>query len=372
MKIFQRIIRFFWHVLTFWIPRKKKGFKKPEIVRYDNNPIISPKNQNDWESEGTFNPAAVLIDGRVHLLYRAIGRDGVSRIGYASSSDGLNFDERIKTPIFSMLNLRSYQLPNKVYRYDPVMYPSGGGWGGSEDPRMVMIENNIYFTFNAFDGWDFIRTAVTSLNKNDFLSKKWNWKQPLLISPEGERHKNWVLFPEKIKGRFAILHSIFGEKEDQVRIEYVDSMETLKKRKFKSPDPQLMPNQEIAWHYRMRSAGPPPIKTDSGWLVFYHAIEESEQDRYKVGVMLLDLEDPTKIIIRSKLPILAPDMDYENDGKYGVVYVCGALIKDGKLFLYYGAGDKHTAVAFAELDKFLDDLKEGSKPSISFKKILFG
>jgi len=263
-------------------------------------------------------------------------------------------------------------LPGRIYRYDPIAYPSGGSWGGCEDPRMVMIDGRIHVTFNAFDGWDFMRIGAISLNKGDFIKRQWNWTSPLLISPEGQRHKNWILFPEKINGKFAVLHSIIGDNESQVRIEYVDDLKTLKNHKFVSPDPQRVPNQKIAWHYRVRSAGAPPIKTSLGWLVFYQAMEESEQDRYKIGVMLLNLNDPTIVIKRSQAPILEPDMDYENDWKPGIIYVCGAVVKDGTLIIYYGGGDKHTCVAAAPLDNFLDDLQKGRKPSILFKKVLFG
>jgi len=372
MNIWRKFLHALHYIFSGHWPGKKRAEPAPEIKRHENNPALSPIPEHDWEARGAFNPAAALIDGRVHILYRAIGNDGVSRIGYASSSDGLNFDERLTYPVFSTINPRLRCIPGRIYRYDPAIYTSGGSWGGCEDPRMVEIDNQIHVTFNAFDGWDFMRIGAISLNKNDFLNKKWRWNYPSLISPKGQRHKNWILFPEKINGKFAILHSLFGVEEDEVRIEYTDNLNELKDRTFKSPDPHQMPNQKIAWHYRMRSVGAPPVRTNSGWLVFYQAMEESDPNRYKVGVMLLDLRDPTKIIARSPTPILEPDMDYENDWKPGIVYVSGALIKDDKIFIYYGGGDKHTCVAYAPLEKFLLDLKEGHRLSMSQKTNLLG
>ena len=377
MNIWQKFIETLRYIFTGrWSEKdKKKYVRAPKITRHENNPVLSPTDKNGWESIGTLNPATILIDGRVHMLYRAIGGDGVSRLGYASSPDGLNFDERLSYPVYAMpsprINVKEC-LPGIIKRYDPVMFPSGGSWGGCEDPRMVEIDDRVYVTFNAFDGWDFMRIGAISLSKDDFVNKKWTWNYPILLSPEGTRHKNWTLFPEKIDGKFAVLHSIIGDRDDEVRIEYTDDLNTLSKRVFVSPDPHQASNNNITWHHRVRSAGAPPVRTDSGWLVFYQAMQEGEPDRYKVGVMLLDLNNPEKVIARSKVPILEPDMYYENNWKPGIIYVCGALVKDGKLFMYYGGGDKYVCVATAPLDKFVNDLKKGEKPRISFVKKLFG
>jgi beta-1,2-mannobiose phosphorylase / 1,2-beta-oligomannan phosphorylase len=371
MNLLRKFLRFIYYVFTGRWPELKDFFRHPKIERHELNPVLSPSLLN-WESKGVLNPAAILIDGKVHLLYRAVGEDGVSRIGYASSSDGFNFDERLNYPVFSMPSPMQC-LPGVVKRYDPVMYPSGGSWGGCEDPRMVDIDDTIYVTFNAFDGWDFMRIGAISIDKDDFVNKEWNWNYPLLISPDGQRHKNWTFFPEKFDGKFAILHSIIGDRDDEVRIEYTEDLKTFSKRIFISPDPHRAPDNNIEWHHRVRSAGSPPLRTESGWLVFYQAMQEGEPDRYKVGVMLLDLHNPEKVIARSKMPILSPDMYYENDWKPGIVYVCGALVKDGTLFIYYGGGDKYVCVASAPLDEFLYDLKHhNDKPHMYFRKVLFG
>ena len=88
----KKIQRFF----PFLRPRSNLKLSKPS-----ENPIISPLAENDWESWQTFNPAAIYLDGRVHFLYRAIGEDGISRLGYASSKDGIHIGERLKNPVFS-------------------------------------------------------------------------------------------------------------------------------------------------------------------------------------------------------------------------------------------------------------------------------
>ncbi|HET8581321.1 MAG TPA: hypothetical protein VFL98_02535, partial [Candidatus Paceibacterota bacterium] len=170
------------------------------LRRAAGNPLLTPIAHHDWESEAVFNPAAIELGGRIHLLYRAIGADGISRLGYASSADGLTFDERLPYPVFQVVSPRELERKRlgKKRRYDPVLYPSGGSWGGCEDPRLVSIEEHVYLTFNAFDGWDYIRVASVSLPAAEFARKWWAWSRPLLLSPKGQVHKNWVLFPEKI------------------------------------------------------------------------------------------------------------------------------------------------------------------------------
>lgn len=331
----------------------------PEVVklfrlrRHLQNPVLSPPEYSDWEAIGTFNPAAVQDNqGSVHILYRAIGSDGMSRFGYAVSKDGTNFSDKSPYPVFVMANPRN----GKLQKFDPVMYPSGGSWGGAEDPRMVRIDGRIYLSFNAFDGWDYLRVAISSINEDDFFNKKWKWSRPIFISPTNEIHKNWVMFPEKINGKFAVLHSIVPK----VEIEFVDSFNKFSEESrvfIKSwCGPRTSLPARNSWDAWIRSQGPPPIKTSKGWLILYHAHELNEFHRYKLGAMLLDLNDPTQITHRSTGPVLEPDEWYENDWKPGVVYACGAVVKDDELFVYYGGGDKHVCVAQTPLQDLLNSL----------------
>ena len=326
------------------------------------NPILRP-GSHPWTEEAVMNPAAAIMDGRTHIIYRAIGSDGVSRLGYASSEDGVLFDERLPYPIYVAQKPRG--LPGHVRRYSPVLYPSGGSWGGCEDPRMVVIEGRVYVTFNMFDGWDFIRTAAISIAEDDFLTKQfWKWDGPHILSRPGEIQKNWVLFPEKINGKYAILHSIAPD----VDIAYCDSIEDIGIvepfiKSWVGSRTSLPPRD--SWDSFVRGAGPPPVKTDYGWLLFYHAINKDEPSRYKLGAMLLDLEEPTKVLYRAGAPVLSPDEHYENHGKPGIVYACGAVVRDGKLFIYYGGADKVVCVATTQLDEFLDELIKGSHPHLS-------
>lgn len=357
-------------LFSFFVVGALLGILFPSIRRHYlilfrslHNPILKP-GKNHWTAEAVLNPAAALINGRTHLIYRAIGMDGVSRLGYASSHDGIVFDKRLPYPVYVAQKPRS--LPGHVQKYSPVLYPSGGSWGGCEDPRMVVIEERIYVTFNMFDGWDFIRVASISIAQEDFLSEQfWKWDGPHILSRPGEIHKNWVLFPEKINGKYAILHSV----APKIEIAYRDSIEDIG-----ITEPFIeswigtrdsLPSREDAWDSFVRGAGPPPLRTDYGWLLFYHAIDKSDPGRYKLGAMILDINDPTRVLYRSSAPILVPDAPYENDGKPGIVYACGAVVRNGKLFIYYGGADKVVCVATAPLREFLNALIKGSQTSLA-------
>ncbi|MDE1925307.1 MAG: hypothetical protein KGH79_03995 [Patescibacteria group bacterium] len=338
----------------YWLSLRLPAHLK--LNRAVENPVLEPVASHWWESEAVFNPAAFYSRGRVHLFYRAMGTDGISRIGYASSKDGVHFDERLPYPVYTPT--RGFGIPDPKARkfgplsYDTHTYASGGGWGGSEDPRIVEMDDKLYMTFVAFDGWGFVRMALTSLGLESFAHKDWHWSQALFLSPPGEINKNWLLFPEKINGKFAILHSI----TPKILIEYVDDLSEFDGTKFITNSTRHG-GRPGHWDTVVRGAGAPPIKTKYGWLLFYHGYDPAHPDvGYKVGAMLLDLADPTKILYRSSQPVLQAEEWYENDGKPGVTYASGAAVINDTLFVYYGGGDKRIAAASANLEDFLQKL----------------
>ena len=149
------------------------------------------------------------------------------------------------------------------------------------------------------------------------------------------------------------MHRVFPN----ILIDFVDSLD-FDGRTYLKGEHKIAPRSNEWWDSRKIGAGAPPLKTKDGWLLIYQAVDDKDASEYKVGAMLLDLNDPTKVLYRSAQPILEPREDYENHGfKAGVVYPCGAVIKDGTLFVYYGGADSYVCVATAKLDKFLNNLK---------------
>ena len=353
--------------------RKGKKSRKPralDLRRSRYNPIIGPASGSYWESEAVFNPGAVMHGGRIHLFYRALGPDGISRIGYASSLDGIHFDKRYPHPVYMPESVTEsarhypYTSPARLM-YDTKLYVSGGGWGGCEDPRAVKLDGRVYLTFNIFNGWGSIRVGVTSISEDDLEQGHWNWRRMLFLSPPNQIHKNWVLFPEKVDSKFAILHSVSPD----VKIDYVEELEDLHTGKIiiHSSRSEDKTYPHYSWESWIRGTGAPPVKTKYGWLVFYHAMDKNDPNRYKLGVLLLDSKDPRKVLYRSRYPILEPDEWYENDWKPGIIYASGAVVKDGTLFIYYGGGDKHIGVAYTNLNDFVKKLMKNEHAVFSVK-----
>lgn len=344
---------------TTKVVHAKKGHPLT-LVRHHNNPIIAPSH-HFWESKWVFNPSAILADGKVHLVYRAVGGSDVSMVGYAQSSDGFTIDRRFSEPAFFHRN-----TPQGAREEFKIPYSSGGGFcGGSEDPRITLIDDRVYLLFTAFDGWSSIRIALTWLELPFFLNRIWKWKKPVFISPPNQVHKNWVLFPEKVNGKYAILHRV----SPKVSVAYVDSLDEFDGTKFIESGGIGGGPKRKTWDNWMRGAGPSPLKTDKGWLLLYHAMDVKDPNRYKLGAMLLDLKNPEKVLARSSQPILEPDEWYENEGfKSGVIYATGAVIKDDVLLVYYGGADTVCCVAAADLKKFLKKLMTGAAPKLSRTK----
>jgi predicted GH43/DUF377 family glycosyl hydrolase len=346
------------------LPPRKKG-TAIRLDRSEKNPLLEPVTRHSWEAFATFNPAALVLDGRVHLLYRAQGYHGLSVLGYASSADGIHIDERSLEPVFEPL--RAFETGIDTLKRERQVYVSGGGTGGCEDPRLVEIDGVVYLIYIAYDGSRPPGIALTTLSKSDFLKKNWQWTRPKLISQPGCIQKNWVLFPRKIDGKYVILHGL----SPRIRLEYVDDIKELGDGKYVESlsshggQGYVEAKRLHAWDNIVRGVGAPPLWTEHGWLVFYHGMDMRDPGKYKVGVMLLDLKNPELILRRSLEPVLEPETAYENGGhKRGVIYVCGAVIKENQLFVYYGAADHTSAVAVAPLETFLQSLLKEKVPKL--------
>jgi predicted GH43/DUF377 family glycosyl hydrolase len=348
----------------------------PEFLRkHHGNPIIEPRPHLSWESKATFNPGAAEIGGSIHLLYRAIGDQDISVVGHAISHDGLTIHERFDEPAYipDFIPDAKNRVAKSSSPFGNGVYASGGGWwGGSEDPRITYIKEDekVYMLYVAYDGWSPPRVALTSIDVQSFLGRQWDqWQTAKVISMPPEElakdsrfrdivDKNACLLPEKINGKYVIFHRIFPD----ILVDFVDNLdfenEYLKGEYKISPRPGY-------WDSRKVGAGAPPIKTKDGWLLIYQAVGDQDPGRYKIGAMMLDLENPTRVLYRSNEPVLVPEEWYENSGwKYGVVYPCGAVAKDNTLFVYYGGADSVVCVATAKLDEFIDRLKKDGVPKL--------
>ncbi|OGK13592.1 hypothetical protein A3B40_00500 [Candidatus Roizmanbacteria bacterium RIFCSPLOWO2_01_FULL_37_16] len=327
------------------------------LNKHSLNPIITPRPENDWEAFTTLNPAATYLENKVHILYRAQGYDYISTVGYAVSSDGVTIDMRLDYPIYGPSE--KFEM-NKTGRVNPELM-SAGGWGGCEDPRITLLEGRLHMVYVAFDGRSNLRLALTSIDVNDFLKKRWNWEKPLLISPPHVIDKSGCLLPEKINGKYVFFHRVFPD----ILIDFVEDLNFKDENKWLKGEYKIKIRPD-KWDSRKIGAGAPPLRTKDGWLLIYYGVNDKDASKYQIGAMLLDLYDPTKVLYRSNEPILSPNKDYEINGfKPGIAYPCGAVIIKDNLFVYYGAADSVVCVAQAKLEKFLSQLKTDKPAHLS-------
>lgn len=325
------------------------GRTKPRLEKHEKNPIITPVMHHAWQSNATFNPAAVHDGEKFHFIYRAMGPQNTSVLGHAESKNGTDIDYRSDEPIYTPR--KPFETPGGNPKR---WFMSGGGYGGCEDPRVTWIKEDqkFYLTYIAYNGTNAPRVALSSISEENFRNKNWDWKEPKLISKPNEVNKNAVVFPEKIGGKYVVMHRVFPN----ILVDLLDDLDFNNPRYLKGEF--KIPPTVDGWDSRKIGAGPPPIKTADGWLLIYHAVDDKNDSQYKIGAMLLDLNEPWKVLHRTQQPILEPDHWYENNGfKAGVAYPCGAVINDNRLFVYYGGADKFICVASKNIDEFLNELK---------------
>ncbi|MCJ7521121.1 MAG: glycosidase [Dehalococcoidia bacterium] len=302
------------------------------LIRFDSNPILGPIHEHSWESRYVLNPGSIRLDGKVYLVYRAFGDEQISRLGLAVSEDGFHFSERLNTPIFEPVN----EVERK----------------GCEDPRLTLIRDRIYMTYTAFSGV-VAQIALASIDIEDFLKYRWDlWRRHGLVFP-GFTDKDAALFPGRFRGEYAMLHRV----DPHIWITFSSSLKCpwsrVKHRILIGATTGMM------WDGLKIGAGTQPIKTKYGWLLITHGVDFARV--YRLGVILLDLEDPSKLIYRSPNFILEPEYECEV-GKpqqcwvSNVVFTCGAVnAEDGKdilsvddeVIIYYGAADSVICAATA-------------------------
>ncbi len=360
--------------------RREVNNQKAYLTKHINNPIMRPNENHPWECHTALNPGALQIDSTTHLLYRAEGTAGLSVIGYGKSNNGLNF-ERFSKPVyiprmdFEGVNISDYikktmtlgSFKSGYNHYSRDQYSQGKHhWHGVEDPRVTEMEGQNYMIYAAYNGYQMARPAITSISKEDFLCQKWNWKTPQLMTDVPARHgagnKNVVLLPKKINNKYVLFHRVWPH----IRIDYVDSLEFGPGIQYLK-EVDLIPARGDSWDSHKVSISAPPILIDEGWLVIYQGAG-SQDRRYKVGAMILDTDNPAKVLYRSNYPILTPGEWYENEYKTGVVYPCGAVLRDGMLNVYYGGSDKYVCLAQSPLQEFVDKLKQDPYEKSKLKK----
>ena len=186
---------------------------------------------------------------------------------------------------------------------------------------------------------------------DDFLQKKWNWSKAEIVSPREINDKNACVLPEKIGGKYVIFHRT----NHRIWVDYTDTMD-FKDGRWIQGNILFEPNPN-KWYSEKVGITGTPIRTTQGWLLIFHGLSKDDL-KYRLGAMLLDIDDPLKIKNLLDYPILEPETNYEMSGfRPGTVFSCGYVILKDQLLVYYGAGDTTVAVARIKLEDLLTALK---------------
>lgn len=334
-------------------PIHEKGLFK----RNEHNPIIESFSHLSWANRKIYNAAVIKVENEILMLFRAMGDDHISRIGLARSNDGVHFTAE-NHPIFS---------------------PEGESEShGAEDPRVTYINGYYVMGYTAYDGRCAREAVAVSTNL-----KNWRrngpifpaWHRGIWNSPENGT-VNWskagAVFPEKFDDTYLML---FGD-------DYIWPAYSKELKHWEPVDNPVLLPREGYFDAGFIEMGPPPMKTEHGWLVIYHGIE-SVVDRpsrpriYRLGAALLDLHDPTRVIWRCTQPLLEPLNDeqkgmiditlnvgsyYEETGEERTeeetkgpfaIFTCGALLQDDIVSIYYSSMDTAMNLATCSLDEIL-------------------
>lgn len=339
------------------------------LRKWAGNPILVPRNGSYWEAAQARNPAVVFHNGEVHLIYTAAGDMDIEHklyLGHAVSQDGYHF-ERV--------------------REEPLVSPSseefeGFDAGGVEDPRAVVIDGTVYITYCArsVPHWSFILGERLKNPPTQGVTWTENYRRGGLletkdfktirrrgpITTDDHYDSNVILFPEKIGGQYVMMHrptyfkpeiEVGGTDSAGISICFSDDLVN-----WHGHRPLAGP--EFPWEDGKIGGASPPVRTDAGWLTLYHSVEKRPQNSrwhhdyhfcYRAGVMLLDLQDPTRVLARCPYAILEPEAPFERFGTVNnVVFPTGNIVMGDDLMVYYGAADTVCCLATIPLQELLD------------------
>lgn len=334
--------------------------------------ILSPT-ERAFENTGVLNPGVYQEGNIVHFLYRAVQNGNLSTVGYARTEGPLKIIERIESPII----IQDFDYEKQ----------------GVEDPRIVKIEDTYYITYTAYDGINAMGALATSkdlihFKKHGIITPQINYQEyeshvnlcnANKLNPKYHeyynlfeqigikndetrllRDKDVVLFPRKINGQFVLLHRIWPG----IQIVKFNNWEELNlsfwENYLQNLTNHILLDPKDPYEMSYIGAGAPPIETPYGWLLIYHGVHETTTGKiYHAKAALLHLEKPEIEISRLPYPLFSPTKQWEMEGEVNdIVFPTGHALFGEDLYIYYGAADKHIAVAKMNINELLLELRK--------------
>lgn len=304
--------------------RQRKAYDL--FKRYEGNPILTPENWS-YPANAVMNPAAIKLNAETLLLVRVEDMRGFSHLTVARSADGFtNWQIDAEPTLEADQNSREEK------------------WG-LEDPRAIWLEEQKQFaiTYTSFsEGGPVVSLAITK-NFKTFA------RLGALLPPED---KDACLFPRRFNGRFALIHRPIVRGQAHIWLSFSPDL------KHWGDHRPLIKTRQAYWDCHRVGLACQPVETPQGWMIFYHGVRMTTAGAiYRLGLALLDLEEPWHVLRRSDEWILGPRAPYERVGDVGgVVFPTGVTVTKeiNQLNLYYGAADCTVAVATASLSDTID------------------
>lgn len=335
--------------------------------------VVLSKSKRLFEAEAVLNPATILHENKIYMFYRAVAKNNFSSIGLCIFKSPLEIELRFDLPVI---------FPENDYEEQ-----------GTEDPRIVKIEDLFYMSYCAFDGINAHGALATSQDLKSWkkhgvmvpkvtysifkqmaeTNQKLNEKYYRYNEHENVKERNgkkvlvWdknvVFFPRRINGKLIFLHRI----KPDIQLVSIDNMNDLTTDFWQNYLMRFQDSIVLSPKYKHEisyiGAGCPPIETQYGWLIIYHGVFDAASGFvYCACAALLDLENPLKEIARLPYPIFKPEFDYELKGDVNnVCFPSGAIVQNDTLYIYYGAADKAIACASVGMQELLLELMQNQK-----------
>ncbi|KPK76538.1 MAG: glycosidase [Phycisphaerae bacterium SM23_30] len=343
------------------------------------NPIITPgmikPSRDGYRARGAFNPGAARFggakgrDSEILLLLRVAedckGRPGFAAVPYYRFEQGQGYPEILEVKmddpevqlkdtrgvvyrgvdyLSTMSHIRLARSGDGIHftvDEKPFIYPRDPSeCFGVEDARVTRIGEVYYINYTAVsqDGY-----ATALATTKDFVELE---RQGVIFPTP---NKDVAIFPEMVGGKYCALHRPDNRGFGRPSIWYSESPDLLHWGNHKC----IVRPRDTRWESQKIGGGAPPLKTDEGWLIIYHG--KGDNSIYSLFCLLLDLEEPFKVVKRAETPLLAPEEKYETEGFFSnVVFSNGVVEKDGQIYIYYGASDETSCVAISDVESLLN------------------
>jgi len=344
------------------------------VKRHLNNPLITPEivkpSIEGYRVKGAFNPGAAEYNGEIILLLRiaedCIPRESYTSVPYYHFENGKGtaqiLEKSLDDPDIKLKDTRGVVYMGQDYLSTashiriarskdgvnftvdkkPFIYPCHPSeCFGVEDARVTKIDETYYLTYTAVspDGW-----ATGLATTKDFISIE---RKGLIFPPP---NKDVSIFPNRVNDKYCVLHRPHNQGFGNPSIWYAESPDLLHWGNNKC----LIRPRDTEWECMKIGGGAHPVKTPEGWLEIYHG--KGTSDRYSLFLLLLDLEEPWKILKRGENPLVYPEMVYETKGFFPNVLFSNGLVakKNGDILLYYGACDETTCLIETSINDLLN------------------